>query len=116
MASYLYIFRGGQADWASRSPAEMQATMQKWGACIQELSKSGNLKDAGQPLEPGGRLVSGKKKSITDGPYAEAKDLVGGYMLVSANTIEQACELSKGCPIFEVDGNVEVRPIREGMM
>lgn len=46
-----------------------------------------------------------------DGPSAEVKDLVNGYVLIETKTIEQAVELSKGCPIFEDGGSVEVRPI-----
>jgi len=65
----------------------------------------------GQPLEPGGKVVRGKAKTITDGPFAEAKDLVGGFTLVEARDINEAVELSKGCPILEEDGAVEVRPI-----
>ena len=48
---------------------------------------------------------------MTDGPFAEAKDLVGGYTLVQANDLAQAAELTSGCPIFDVGGSVEVRPI-----
>ena len=47
----------------------------------------------------------------TDGPYTEAKDLVGGYTIVEAKDIDQAVELSRGCPIFEGGGSVEVRPV-----
>ena len=58
-----------------------------------------------------GKVVKGNPKTITDGPYAEAKDLVGGYTLVQAKDLGQASELSFGCPIFDVGGLVEVRPI-----
>jgi hypothetical protein len=63
-------------------------------------------------LERSGKVVSGKQKSIHDGPFAEAKDVVGGYTLVEAKDLAQAVELSKGCPILEVGGSVEVRPVR----
>jgi len=48
---------------------------------------------------------------VTDGPFAEAKDIVGGYTLIEARDLDQGVELSKGCPIFEVEGTVEVRPV-----
>jgi hypothetical protein len=60
--------------------------------------------------------VKGKQKIITDGPFAEAKELVGGYTLIEARDLEQAVELSKGCPILEVDGAVEVRPVMKANM
>jgi YCII-related domain len=54
--------------------------------------------------------LSGKQKAVSDGPYAEAKDVVGGYIVVEASDLNQAVELSIGCPILEVGGSVEVRP------
>jgi len=66
----------------------------------------------GHPLEAGGKVVRGTQKSVTDGPYAEAKDIVGGYILVEARDLAQAVEISKGCPILEAGGSVEVRPVQ----
>ena len=64
------------------------------------------------PLERTGKLVSGKSKTVTDGPFAE-KDMVGGYTLIEAKDIAHATELSMGCPIFEHGGQVEVRPVQQ---
>ena len=58
--------------------------------------------------------MKGKKKTVVDGPFAEAKDLVGGYLLVTADNLDDAAELARGCPILEVDGAVEIRPLKEG--
>ena len=88
----------------------MQRTMQKWVAWFKDLGAKGHLKDPGHPLEHTGKVVSGKQKVVNDGPYAEAKDVVGGYIVVEAADLNQAMELSKGCPILEVGGSVEVRP------
>jgi hypothetical protein len=110
MSEFLFLYRGGDP---SGSPEEMQQTMQKWVAWMKELGDSGNLKAIGNPLEPSGKVVKGKQKTITDGPYAEAKDLVGGYTMVEAKDLTHAAELSKGCPIFDAGGFVEVRPIRQ---
>ena len=57
-------------------------------------------------------VVNGNQKIVQDGPYAEAKDMVGGYIVVEANDLAHAVELSKGCPILEVGGSVEVRPVQ----
>jgi hypothetical protein len=108
MNEFVYLYRGGKAG---RSPERRQQMMQKWMTWLKELAEEGHIKDRGQPLEPAGKLVKGKKKAVTDGPFAEAKDAIGGYTLVTARDLDQAVELSKGCPIFEVDGEVEVRPI-----
>jgi hypothetical protein len=85
--------------------------MQRWMAWFKDLSQQGHVKDQGQPLERAGKVVKGKQKVVTDGPFAEAKDVVGGYTLIEARDLEQAVELSKGCPILEREGAVEVRPV-----
>ena len=108
MAEFLYLYRGGQFG---TTPEESQQIMQKWMNWFKELGAGGNLKDGGQPLEPEGKVVRGKSGPVTDGPFAEAKDLVGGYTLVEADSIDRAAELAKGCPILERGGSVEVRPI-----
>jgi hypothetical protein len=92
------------------SPAEMQQQMQRWMTWLKDLGEKGFVKDPGQPLERAGKVVSGKQKTVTDGPYAE-KDLVGGFTVIEAADLSQAAELSMGCPVFAVGGSVEVRPI-----
>ncbi|MBV8149216.1 MAG: hypothetical protein JO092_09010 [Candidatus Eremiobacteraeota bacterium] len=108
MSEFLYLYRGGQRG---ANPAESEQIMAKWMAWFKELTTSGNLKDGGQPLEAEGKVVKDKGATVTDGPYAEAKDLVGGYTLIEANSLARAAELAKGCPILERGGAVEVRPI-----
>lgn len=108
MAEFLYLYRGGQRG---SSPEEGQQIMQKWMNWFKELGATGNLKDGGQPLEDGGKVVNSRNGAVTDGPYAETKDLVGGYTLIEADTLARAAELAKGCPILERGGVVEVRPI-----
>jgi hypothetical protein len=63
-------------------------------------------------LENGGKVVTGRQKAIQDGPYAEAKDVIGGFSIIEADDLDEAAELSKGCPILEVGGSVEVRPVQ----
>jgi hypothetical protein len=75
------------------------------------LADTGHLKDRGQPLERIGKLVQGKQTTVTDGPFAETKDVIGGYTLIEARDLDQAVELSKGCPIVQREGTVEVRPV-----
>ncbi|MBV9233537.1 MAG: transcription initiation protein [Candidatus Eremiobacteraeota bacterium] len=86
---------------------------QKWVKWLTDLESRGHVKDKGQPLEPQGKVVRDGGKAVTDGPYAESKDLVGGYTLVEAKDLAQAAELAQGCPILERGGLVEVRPIME---
>jgi hypothetical protein len=110
MSEFVFLYRGGER---SDSPQQAEQQMQRWVAWMKELGEKGHLKDRGQPLETTGKVVRGKQKVVTDGPYAESKDLVGGYTLVEAKDLSHAAELSKGCPIFESGGLVEVRPVME---
>ena len=109
MSEFAYLFRGRQA---SPSPEQQQKQMEKWMAWFKELGAKGHLKDPGHPLEPTGKVIGGDRKIVKDGPFAETKDVVGGYILVEAKDLAQAAEISKGCPILEVGGSVEVRPIQ----
>jgi hypothetical protein len=88
----------------------MQKMLEKWTVWFKELEAKGRLKNPGNPLEHNGKVVRGKQKIVTDGPYAEAKDVVGGYTVIEAKDVTEAVKLSKGCPILEADGSVEVRP------
>lgn len=109
MSDFAFLYRGRDTD---ASPDQMQKRMEKWRAWFKQLGEQGHLKDIGLPLENSGKVVRGKEKSVTDGPFAEAKDVVGGFTLILARDLEQAAELSKTCPILEVGGSVEVRPIQ----
>jgi hypothetical protein len=113
MADFVYLYRGGERP---QSPAQGQQIMQKWVAWMKELSESGHMIDRGQPLERSGKLVRGGSKSVTDGPFAEAKDVIGGFTLIRADDIAQAAEIAKGCPILERGGDVEVRPVMQMTM
>jgi hypothetical protein len=113
MSQFLYIFRGGgYAMPRDISPSELQAHLAKWTAWSNGLLAAGRLAGA-HPLShpPTGKTVTGREKTVTDGPYAETKDLVSGILIVEAASLEEAAELAQGCPILEFDGSVEVRPL-----
>ncbi len=110
MSEFAYMFRGRETGV---SPERQQQTMQKWYVWFRELSESGHLKDPGRPLQQVGAVIRGSGKTMTDGPYAEAKDVIGGYILVEAADLQEAAELAKGCPILDVGGSVEVRPTQK---
>jgi hypothetical protein len=109
MSEFTYLFRGRQTPG---SPEERQKHLEKWLAWFKELAAKGHLKDPGNPLESAGVVVNGKGKIVKDVPFAEAKDVVAGYIIVEARDLGHAAELSKGCPILEVGGSVEVRPVQ----
>ena len=107
---FMYLYRGYEQP---ASPEEMQKKTAKWMDWLKDLSDKGHVKSLGEPLQPGGKVVKGAKKQVIDGPFAEAKDVIGGFSIVVARDIEQAVAMSLTCPIFEDGGSVEVRPIRQ---
>jgi hypothetical protein len=109
MSEFTFLFRGRRTF---DSPEQAQKHTQRWMAWMKELEAQGHLRERGHPLEPGGKLVTGPQKLVTDGPYAEAKDVVGGFIVIEARDLAQAAELCGGCPILEGGGSVEVRPIQ----
>jgi hypothetical protein len=111
MAKFLFVYRGGGDADSNLTPEEMQQQMQKWQTWIGEGMQKGWLVDMGDALTPEGRVVR-PKKVVTDGPFVESKEIVGGYSIVQADTIDAAAEFAKGCPGLLYGGTVEVRALR----
>ena len=111
----MYVFRGGgYSTPGALSPAELQQHLAKWTAWTEELLAAGK-RPQGLPLEypPTGRTVRGRERIVTDGPYAESKDLVTGAMIIDAASLEDAVEMARRCPTYEFGGSVEVRPVQD---
>jgi hypothetical protein len=111
MSEFVFLFRSTEADHlqAMGTPERAQRSMQAWLAWMRELEAKGCLKNPGQPLDRAGKVI--RAKSVTDGPYMEAKDLVLGFITVEARDIAHAAELAAGCPMVHGGGSVEVRPV-----
>ena len=108
----LYRFTPESRREAMGSPERAQAAMTKWRAWFEEMTSKGQLKNAGQPLDDAGKVVR-KHNTVTDGPYAETKDVIGGYSVIEARDLDHAAQIASGCPIIEGGGSVEVRPVRQ---
>jgi hypothetical protein len=113
MEKFMYLFRGGDNHAHNAADSEVaKKNMLAWMNWMGGLQQKGILV-AGEPLQPTGKQISGKNKLISDGPFVEAKEIVGGFLIVNAKNIDDAVEISKGCPIFEENGKLEVRPIQK---
>jgi hypothetical protein len=111
MKEFLLLFRGGDAERKQLSAEQIQAHMKRWQEWIAGIAEKNNLLGA-QPLENGGKVLRGTSKLVTDGPYMEGKEILGGYVLLKANTIEDALKVAEECPNLETEsGSVEVREI-----
>lgn len=108
MSEFVFLFRGRER---MGSAEQQQKTLEKWRAWMNDLNQRGLITNPGLPLEDAARRVAGSDRHVHDGPFAEIKDLVNGFIVIGANDIDAACEIAKGCPIFEQGGGVEVRPI-----
>src|ERR1700722_9320654 len=105
---YLLLFRG--MDWdQGLSPEEIQNVLDRWIAWSDRLTEQGKIR-AGQPLMDQGKVISGKKgQTILDGPFAEAKESVAGYILLQVDSLDEAVEIGKECPGLDYGLSVEVR-------
>jgi hypothetical protein len=108
MEKFMLIFHGGMSS--NQSPEQMQASMGKWMAWIDKLNKAGKYV-AGEPLLPGGKQITGKKKIVTDGPYTEGKEVVGGFFLINAANMDEAVKICDDYPDYENGGTIQVRQV-----
>jgi hypothetical protein len=110
MPKFLFVYRGGRDAYEKMPSAEREQMMQRWRTWLGDGMRNRWLLDAGDGLKKERRIVS-KKQVMTDGPYAESKEVIGGFSIVQADTLDDAAELAKGCPVLLVGGTVEVGPL-----
>jgi hypothetical protein len=110
MKDFLFVYRADYHAMPQGTPEEMQAITQKWMDWMGGLAAQNKITNMGNPLGSAGKVVR-PNNIITDGPFIEIKELIGGYSIIKAASIEEAAEIAKGCPILLVGGNVEVRNI-----
>jgi len=113
MAEYVLLYRSTPEahDAAMGTPERSRESMAKWRVWIDDMNAKGCLKDLGLPLVRTGRVLRGRDKSVVDGPYAETKEVVGGFSIIEARDVAHAAEIASGCPILDGGGSVEIRPV-----
>ena len=105
-SEYLLLSRG---QWdRDKSPQEIQAAIDDFYAWYEQLVAQGRFKP-GQRLATGGKLVS--RSGVTDGPFAEAKELIGGYWFIVATSLQEAAAIAALNPCLACGLNYEIRPI-----
>jgi hypothetical protein len=107
MKKFLFIYRSpASQERAQQSPQEMEQVFAAWNAWKEKFKA--NILDIGDGLKPDGRRLTAS--GVTDGPFVEAKEIVGGFSIVSAESYDQAVKVAKDCPIMLVPGSqVEIR-------
>lgn len=110
MNEFLLIFRRDfKASEIQPSPEQLQKMMKEWQNWMGSIAARNKLVSSGNRLSNEGKVVK-PGAIVTNGPYVEIKELIGGYIMIKAESLEEAADISKGCPILMVGGNVEVRP------
>lgn len=109
MNEFLLVFR---RDYKTKeiqpSPEELQAHLGRWRQWFDSLRERDLLARPPQPWESTGKVLK-HDKSVTDGPYAEIKESIGGFIVIRAGSYEEALEIAKSAPVLELGGTVEVR-------
>lgn len=114
--SFMLIFRESTPQrYEEMSQEELRQCLLGWNSWCDGLAAQGKLQH-GNPLAPGARLVSGKRerKSAADGPFAEAKELIGGYLLLSVGSMEEAVSIAEQAPNLRYGLTIEVREVAAG--
>ena len=105
----MLLFRGN--DWLKNlSSEEKQKVTDQWMAWFRRLTEEGKA-IAGNPLEREGKIVSGKNRVVSDGPFAESKEVIGGYFLLGVASFDDAVAIAQECPGLPFGVKVEVRPV-----
>ena len=110
MKEFLLLFRTDYDNVSKASPDQAEAMMKKWMDWIGGIAAQNKLATRGNRLQSSGRIVK-SNNVVTNGPYTDIKESIGGYSIIKANNYDEAVEMAKGCPVLLAGGNVEVREI-----
>jgi len=109
MNEFLLVFR---RDYKTKeiqpSPEQLQAHLSKWRNWLGSLKEQDLLARPLQPWDADGKVLSADK-TVTNGPYAEIKESIGGFIVIKAASYEEALKIAEGSPVLELGGSVEVR-------
>ncbi len=110
MKDFMLIFIGANYAELGLSPEEMQNQMGKWWAWQAKMEQAGVVK-GGNALKAESRRIAGSERTVSDGPFVESKELVGGYYIVKAESMEAAAEIAQDYPDYDLGGTVEIREV-----
>jgi len=113
MAQYMLLLYDDPANWAGISPEEMQKAIEKYVAWRHKLQAQGIFAGSHKLAGDMGRVLRKRdgKPRVTDGPYSETKEVLGGYFILTAAGYDEAVEHARGCPHLDYGGTIEVREV-----
>lgn len=110
MKDFMMIFIGADYESLGLSPEQLQERMGKWFAWDEKMRNQG-VQKGGNALHAKSKRVVGKDRTVTDGPFIEGKELIGGYYIVSANDADAVVEIAQDYPDYDLGGTVEIREV-----
>jgi hypothetical protein len=110
MKDFLLLFRQPNYDYSNVSPKEMEALAKKWQDWIGGIAAQGKLAGNGTRLSQEGKVLKAGG-IVTDGPFVEIRERLGSFVMIKADSLEEATTLAHGCPALDAEGSVEIRPI-----
>jgi hypothetical protein len=110
MKDFALLFRQPGFDFSKVTPQEMQALKKKWEDWVGGIKAQGKFANNGIRLAMEGKVLKAGGV-ITDGPFVEIRELLGSFIVVKADSLEDATTLAHGCPALDTGGSVEIRPI-----
>ena len=113
-SQFMLIFRESTPErYEEMSPEQLRQCLDAWNDWCDSLAGQGRLQH-GNPLEPEGRMVAGARaRGAADGPFAEAKELIGGYFLLTAASMDEAVAIAEQSPNLRYGMTIEVRPVAQ---
>lgn len=110
MKDFALLFRQPSYDHSKASPAEMQALAKKWKDWAEGIVMQGKLVSHGPRLALEGKVLKAGGV-VTDGPFVEIREILGSFIVIKADSLEEATTLAHGCPALDANGSAEIRPI-----
>jgi hypothetical protein len=113
MTNYMMLLHEHPMDFSQFSPEEIQAVIGEYIEWRKAVEADGKLVGGEKLKDEGGKHIVGTngQMRVTDGPYAETTEVLGGYFTIAAADYDEAVEISKGCPHLKYGGRIELREV-----
>lgn len=111
MKEFLFLYRTDYTMMQNRSEEQAQANMKQWMDWLGNIAAQNKLTTNGERLQASGKIVK-SNNVVTNGPYTDIKETIGGYSIIKAESYDEAVDFAKGCPVLSTGGNVEIREIQ----
>ncbi|HWJ28151.1 MAG TPA: YciI family protein [Flavisolibacter sp.] len=110
MKEFVLLFRQPDYDYRTASPEKMKDLTKRWQDWVGGIAAQGRFANNGMRLSMEGKVLKAGGV-ITDGPFVEIKEKLGSFIVVKAESLEEATTLAHGCPALDENGSVEIRPV-----